>query len=338
MHAPRGISPIRNVLDHTLGESKLIHEPISLDEVQAAQKRIKSRVVRTPLVKLNVDDALAEIYLKLENLQPIGSFKLRGAINVLDQMSLDELRGGVWTASAGNMAQGLAWAAREKGIKCTVLVPDTAPDAKLGAITRLGAATVPISLDEFFEVLGSRQKDGMSGTFVHAFSDRRMMAGNGTVGLEILEDLPQVDVILAPYGGGGLSCGIACAAKAINPRVKVFACEPETAAPLAHSWLAGRPTVPPFERTFIDGAGGQRVYPEMFELARKVLDGPLAVAVERVKKAVAVMVERNHIVAEGAGALPVAAAMDGLAGARRICCVVSGGNIDTTLLASLLNQ
>ncbi len=314
----------------------LIHEPISLEEIHTARRRISGRVVRTPLARLNFDEAPADIYLKLENLQPIGSFKLRGAINVLDQMSPNELVQGVWTASAGNMAQGLAWCAREKGIPCSVVVPETAPEAKLSAIRRLGASIVPVSIDEFFEVFSTREKEGMSGAFVHAFSDRRMMAGNGTIGLEILEDLPDVDLILVPYGGGGLSCGIASAVNAVAPQVKVFACEPETAAPLNHSLKAGRPVVPPFQRSFIDGAGGPRVYPEMFTLASAVLDGAFAVSVESVARAVALLAERNHVVAEGAGALGVAAAIGGLAGTGRICCVVSGGNIDAGVLASII--
>jgi threonine dehydratase len=290
------------------------------------------------LVRLNSDDAPAEIYLKLENLQPIGSFKLRGALNLLDQMSEDELARGVWTASAGNMAQGLAWAAREKEVRCTVVVPDTAPEAKLSAIRRLGAAIVTVSHDQFFEILATRHHPAMSGTFAHAFSDRRMMAGNGTIGLEILEDLPDVEVILAPYGGGGLSCGIASAVKAKAKHVKVFACEPETAAPLNHSLRAGQPVTPPFERTFIDGAGGPRVYPEMFDLAQKVLDGAHAVSVYAVKRAIALLMERNHVVVEGAGALGVAAAVTGMAGTGKVCCVVSGGNIDQAVLASILQE
>lgn len=314
-----------------------MHEPLTLAEIQAARERIRGRAVRTPLIRLNVDDAPADIYLKLENLQPIGSFKLRGALNVVDQMSAEELARGVWTASAGNMAQGLAWAAREKGIPCAVAVPNTAPEAKLNAIRRLGAAIVPVQLDDFFEILSTRQWPGMAGTFVHAFSDRRMMAGNGTIGLEIVEDLPDVDVVLAPYGGGGLSCGVASAVKAVAPQVRVFACEPDTGAPLNHSLRAGRPVIPPFTRTFIDGAGGQRVYPEMFELAQKVLDGAFEVSVEQTAHAVATLVERNHVVAEGAGALPLATALSGQAGGGRICCIVSGGNIDPAVLAALVS-
>jgi threonine dehydratase len=314
----------------------LKHQPISLAEIQAAKGRIAGSAVRTPLVRLNLDDAPAEIYLKLENLQPIGSFKIRGAVNLLAQMNPAELADGVWTASAGNMAQALAWCARRRGISCTVVVPETAPEAKLSAVGRLGADIVTVSVDEFFETFSTRHKEGMRGTFVHAFSDGRMMAGNGTIALEILEDLPQVDAIVVPYGGGGLTCGIASAAQAIAPKVKVFACEPESAAPLNHSLAAGSPVTPPFRRTFIDGAGGPRVYPEMFELAKRLLVGSIAVPVEKVAEAVRLLVERNHVVAEGAGALPVAAALSGDAGTGRVCCVVSGGNIDTHVLTSIL--
>jgi threonine dehydratase len=313
-----------------------MHQPISLAEIEAARGRIAGSAVQTPLVRLNVDDAPAEIYLKLENMQPIGSFKIRGAVNLLAQLDPAELANGVWTASAGNMAQGLAWCARQRGISCTVVVPEIAPEAKLSAVRRLGADIVTVSLEEFFETLSSRHKEGMRGTFVHAFSDGRMMAGNGTIALEILEDLPQVDAILVPYGGGGLTCGIASAAQAIAPHLKVFACEPESAAPLNHSLAAGRPVVPPFRRTFIDGAGGQRVYPEMFDLAKRLLVGSIAVPVMKVAEAVRLLVERNHLVAEGAGALPIAAALSGSAGTGRVCCVVSGGNIDTHVLVSIL--
>jgi len=313
-----------------------MHEPISLAEIKAAKERIAGSAVRTPLVRLNLDAAPAEIYLKLENLQPIGSFKIRGAVNLLAQLDPAELADGVWTASAGNMAQALAWCARQRGISCTVVVPDIAPEAKLSAVRRLGADIVTVSPEEFFETFSSRHKEGMRGLFVHAFSDERMMAGNGTIALEILEDMPQVDAILVPYGGGGLTCGIASAAQAIAPHVKVFACEPESAAPLNHSLAAGRPVVPPLRRTFIDGAGGPRVYPEMFELAQRLLVGSIAVPVEKVAEAVRLLVERNHVVAEGAGALPVAAALSGGAGTGRVCCVVSGGNIDTHVLTSIL--
>jgi threonine dehydratase len=234
------------------------------------------------------------------------------------------------------MAQGLAWAARQRGIPCAAVVPNTAPAAKLDAIKRLGASVVMVSPEEFFEVFATRRRDGMSGTFVHAFSDSRMMAGNGTIALEILEELPEVDAIIAPYGGGGLSCGIAAAARQVAPQVKVFACEPESAAPLTRSLATGRASNFPMRRTFIDGAGGPRVFPEMFELAQQLLHGALSVPVDEVAAAIRLLMERNRVVAEGAGALAVAAALAGLAGEGRVCCIVSGGNIDAAVLAAIL--
>jgi threonine dehydratase len=313
-----------------------MHQPISLAEIEGAKERIAGSVVRTPLVRLNWDDAPAEIYLKLENLQPIGSFKIRGAVNLLAQLDPTEIAAGVWTASGGNMAFAVAWCARQRDIACTVVVPEMAPDAKLAGVRHLGADIVKVSQEEFFETLSTHRKDGMRGTFVHAFSDARMMAGNGTIALEILEDLPQVDAILVPYGGGGLACGIASAARAIATQVKTFACEPETAAALNDSMAAGRPVAPSYRRTFVDGAGAARVYPEMFELARRLLVGSIAVPVLKVAEAVRLLVERNHVVAEGAGALPVAAALAGSAGTGRLCCVISGGNIDTNVLTAIL--
>jgi threonine dehydratase len=313
-----------------------MHEAVSAAEIEAARDRIAGRAIRTPLVRLNARESPEEIYLKLENLQPIGSFKIRGAVNVLDQLDPAELAAGVWTASAGNMALAIAWGASERAIPCTVVVPETAPEAKLGPVRRLGAEIVVVSVDEFFEIFSSRHKMGIRGTFVHAFSDARMMAGNGTIALEILEDLPRVTAILVPYGGGGLACGIASAVHSIAPHIKVFGCEPESAAPFNGSLAAGEPVALPFRRTFIDGAGGPRVYPEMFDLARRLSVGAIAVPVERVADAVRLLVERNHVVAEGAGALPVAAALSGAAGAGPLCCVVSGGNIDTHVLTSIL--
>lgn len=292
--------------------------------------------LRTPLVRLQADTRAA-IHLKLENLQAVGSFKIRGASSVMAQLSPGELAQGVWTASAGNMARALAWCARQRGIPCTVVVPEDAPEAKLEPVRRLGATVVPVPVAEFFDTFSTRRRDGVFGTFVHAFSDERVMEGNGAAGLEILEDLPGVDAIIVPYGGGGLSCGIARAVKVVAPGVKVYACEPETAAPLWHSLRAGRPVEPPFQRSFVDGAGGPRVYPEMFQLAQRWLDGAFVVPLQAVRDAIRLLATANHVVAEGAGALPVAAALRERLDARRICCVVSGGNIDPGVLASLLS-
>ena len=311
-------------------------EPIPLAEIRAAQARIAGIAMRTPLVRLNVDDAPAEIFLKLENLQPVGSFKIRGAANALALVRPDELARGVWTASAGNMAQGLAWQARRLGVKCTAVVPDHAPAAKLAALDRLGARVVKIPFAAWFEILRTRAHPGMDGRFIHSVSDEAVMAGNGTIGLEILDDLPEADAIVIPYGGGGLSSGIASAARALKPGIRVLACEVETAAPLAASLRAGSPQTITYTASFVDGIGGPFVLPEMWPLVRRLLDDSLVMPVTDVAAAVRLLVERHRVVAEGAGATPVAAALAGKAGSGRVVCVVSGGNLDPQVLASIL--
>ena len=309
--------------------------PIPIDDIRAARGRIADAALRTPLLRLAVD-APAEIYLKLENLQPIGSFKLRGASNAMAVASRDALARGVWTASAGNMAQGVAWQARRLGIPCTVIAPDHAPETKLAAIARLGARVEQIPFDAWFEVLATRRHPGMEGLFIHPVSDPAVMAGNGTIALEILEDLPEVDAIVVPYGGGGLSCGIASAIRALKPKVKVYACEVATAAPLAASLAAGKPTRVTYTPSFVDGIGGPFVLPEMWPLVRDLLAGSLVVPLPEVAAAVRVLAERQRVIAEGAGAVSVAAALSGRAGPGRVACVVSGGNIDSAKLARIL--
>ncbi len=311
-------------------------EPCRLEEIQAAWKRIAGTALRTPLIKLNMDDLPAEIYLKLENLQPIGSFKIRGASNFIGMADRKQLENGVWTASAGNMAQGVAWVARKLGIDCSVVVPDNASEIKLEAIKRLGAGIVKVSYLDWLHIYRTRSHEGMNGLFVHAFSDSGVMAGNGTIGLEILEDLPEVDAVIIPYGGGGLSCGIAAAFRAIKPAVKLYACEVETAAPLAASLSAGKPVEVKHTPSFVDGMGAPMVFPEMFQLAVRLLDASLVVSLDEVAAAIRLLIERNRLVAEGAGAAPVAAALAGKAGKGKVVCVVSGGNIETGKLTRLL--
>jgi len=308
---------------------------IPLAEIRAARKRIADAAIRTPLVRLNVDDG-PEIYLKLENLQPIGSFKIRGASNRMALASPAELERGVWTASAGNMAQGVAWNARRLGVSCTVVVPEGAPATKVAAVERLGAQVIAVPHDEWFETFRTRRRDGLEGLFIHAFSDDAVMAGNGTIGLEIVEDLPDVDAVVVPFGGGGLSCGVASAIRALRPQTKVFAAEVATAAPLAWSLAKGEASSVEHTRTFVDGIGGPRVFPEMFVLARELLDDSLVSSLDEVAGAVRLLVERNHVVAEGAGAAPVAAAIKGKAGTGKVVCVVSGGNIDLQTLSVIL--
>lgn len=311
-------------------------EPVPLSEARAAQDRIKATVVRTPLVRLNVDDAPAEIFLKLENLQPVGSFKLRGASNAVALLDADELADGVWTVSAGNMAQGLAWCARERGVPCTVVVPEQAPEAKLANVERLGARYVKVPFHEFEQTFITRQRDGMDGRLVHPFADPAVMAGNATIGLEILEDLPDVGTVVIAYAGGGLSCGIASAIRALRPEVKLYAAEVETGAPFAASLAAGKPVTVEYTPSFVDGIGGSLVIDEIFPLAQSLLDGSLVMSLEEIAAATKLMAERNHVIAEGAGATSVAAALAGKAGGGQVACVVSGGNIDPAKLATIL--
>ena len=309
---------------------------IPLRDIRAARERIAAAVLRTPLVRFGADDPSAQIYLKLECLQPIGSFKIRGASNAMALASKEALAHGVWTASAGNMAQGVAWNARRLGIPCTVVVPEGAPATKLAAVERMGGRIVAVPHDEWFDTFRTRKREGLDGLFVHAFSDDAVMAGNGTIGLEILEDLPDVDTVVVPYGGGGLAGGIASAIRALRPKTKIYAAEASTAAPLDASLKKGEAVDIAHTRTFVDGIGGPRVFPEMFTLAQELLDGSLVSTLEEIASAIRRMVERNHVVAEGAGAAAVAAAMTGKAGRGKIVCVVSGGNIDTATLVTIL--
>lgn len=315
---------------------ELSYEPIALDEIRAAQERTKGAVARTPLVRLDTDEAPAEVYLKLECLQPIRSFKLRGAFNAMVKAGKEALAEGVWTASAGNMAQGVAWSARYLGVPSTVYVPNTAPRTKIANVRRYGGTVVELPVDEWVDIFRTRRREGASGVFVHPYSDPAVMAGNGVAGLEILEDLPDVDAILVPWGGGGLSCGIASAVKALRPQTRVFAVEIDTGAPLAPALAAGHPVEVPFTPNFVDGIGTPFVNVEMFELARKLLDGALVVNKEQTAAALRLVVERNRVVPEGAAATGVAAALAGMAGGGKVAVVVSGGNIDLTTLITIL--
>ena len=312
-------------------------EPLTLADVRAARDRIAPSVLRTPLVRLDVD-APAEIYLKLETLQPIGSFKLRGAMNAIRLLSPDALSGGVYTASAGNMAQGVAWGARELGIPCTVVMPDNAPRTKLDAVARLGAEIAKVTYDEWWATLENHGRTGMRGTFIHPVANRAVMAGNGTVGLEIVEDLPDLDAVLVPFGGGGLVTGIATAVRALAPRAKIYGCEVATATPLSAALAAGGPVVVERTPSFVDGIGGRGVLPEMWPLVSSLVNGAVVAALDEVGKAVRLLVARARVVAEGAGATPVACALAGRGGPGKVVCVVSGGNIDVQTLIGLLSD
>ncbi len=311
-------------------------EPIPLEAIRAARERIAGSVLRSPLIRLNVEDAPAEIWLKLENLQPIGSFKLRGAGNAMALAGRDKLSAGVYTASAGNMAQGVAWNARRLGVPCHVVVPDHAPRAKLEAIARLGVKAIEVPFDDWWQVILDSHYPGVQGTFIHPVCDPHVIAGNGTIGLEILEDLPDVDAVIVPYGGGGLSCGIASAIRAIRPRTAVWACEVETAQPLAASLAAGSAQEIEYTPSFVDGIGGKGVLEPMWPLSAELLAGSLVSPLADVAEAVRLLAVRNHVIAEGAGAVSVATALAGKAGGGKVVCVVSGGNIDPGTLATIL--
>ena len=305
--------------------------------IDEARQHVYEAAIRTPLVRLNYDGP-AEIYLKLECLQPIGSFKIRGAYNAVRLLPEQQRRRGVWTVSAGNAAQGVALAARKAGVPCKVLVMDTAPAAKLDAVRRLGAEVVKATFDECWKALADRTHPAMNGTFVHPFEDDEFIAGNASAGLEILEDLPDVDAVVAAFGGGGLSCGIAAAMKERGRKVKVFAAEPETAAPLARSLAAGSAqNFPDWKASWVDGCGGKSVFPRMWDLAHHLLAGSIVCTLEEVQRAMRIVAERNHVISEGAGACAVAAGLSGKCGSGKVVCVVSGGNIDLSVFSQLVS-
>jgi threonine dehydratase len=311
--------------------------PISLNEIEQARERIAKSTLRSPLVNLGVDDAPADIYLKLENLQPTGSFKVRGAGNAIALLSNQERDQGVYTCSAGNMAQALAWHAHRNRIPCTVIVPDTAPETKLAAIKRFGAKIIQLPWDELWQVAVTHRYAPLEGSvFIHPFVDRRMIAGNGTIGLEILEDLPNVDAVIIPFGGGGLATGISTAIKGQKQDTRVYACEPETAAPLAASFATGSAQAVKRIPSFVDGIGAESVLPEMWELVKSLLEGSIVVSLREIASAIKLLFERNRVIAEGAGAASVAAALAGKARTGRVVCVVSGGNIDLSRLVKIL--
>lgn len=313
---------------------------ISIEAIRDAARHVYLSAVRTPLVRMDIPGAPAglDLYLKLEVLQPIGSFKIRGAANVVRQLTAAELAGGVWTVSAGNAALGVAYAARQAGVPCSVMVMDTAPAAKVDAIRRLGATILRVTYDEAWKTVEQHASDRMRGYFIHPFDDDRFIAGNATAAVEIFEDLPDVDVIIGSVGGGGLLSGIVSAAQALRPQTSVVAAEPETAAPLAASLQAGRPVY--FENwraSFVDGAGGKSVLETMWPLLRQV-QGSVVVTLDEVARAIRAVAERAHVIAEGAAGCAVAAALSGRAGTGRVVAIVSGGNIDLSRFVQILQS
>ncbi|HUJ24529.1 MAG TPA: pyridoxal-phosphate dependent enzyme [Myxococcales bacterium] len=312
--------------------------PVQLADIEAARGRIAGTVLRTPLVRLELGPGQPDIRLKLENLQPINSYKLRGAANAVAMLS-EQARGrGVWTISAGNAGQGVAFAARKAGVPCTVVAIETAPASKLERMKALGARLVLVPYEKAWSALEDRAFPGVEGTFVHPFDDHDFIAGHGTMGLEILEDAPEVAAVIGAVGGGGLITGVATAIKALKPEVKVFGAEPETAAPLARSLAAGSPQAfPEWQASFVDGAGGKSVFPRMWERMRPLVDGSIVVTLEQTRQAMRLLAEKARVIAEGAGALSLAAALGGKAGqGGPIVAIVSGGNIDLSKFCDIL--
>jgi len=311
--------------------------PITLSEIREARKRIAGTIVRTPLVRLELGSGFPDIRLKLENLQPINAYKLRGAANAVALLSDAERRRGVWTISAGNAGQGVAYAARAAGVPCTVVAIETAPAAKLERMRALGAKLVLVPYAVAWQALDDRSYPGVEGTFIHPFDDQNFIAGHATMGLEILEDASDTVAIIAAIGGGGLITGVASAVKALRPKVKVWGAEPETAAPAALSFAKGSAQeFPDWKATFVDGAGGKSVFPRMWQRMQPVVDGCIVVTLDETKRAMRLMAEQARVIAEGAGALALAAALTGKAGQGPIVAIVSGGNIDLEKFADLI--
>jgi len=310
--------------------------PITIGDVEQARERIAGTVLRTPLVKLDLGSGAPQIWLKLENLQPTNAYKIRGAANAVAKLSDAERAKGVWTISAGNAGQGVAYAARQFGIPSTVVAIETAPQTKLERMRALGATIVPVSYEDAWKAAESHSFPGLEGTFVHPFDNHDFIAGHGTMGLEIVEDLPEVATVIAAIGGGGLVTGVGSAVKARKPDVKVLGAEPETAAPYAYSLAEGSPQrFPDWQASFVDGAGGKSVTERMWQRMRPVTDGAITVTLDQTKDAMRLIAEKSRTIAEGAGALALAAALTGEAGDGPIVCVVSGGNIDLEKFAEL---
>jgi threonine dehydratase len=313
--------------------------PIQLSEIKEARKRIAHTIVRTPLVRLELGPDFPDIRLKLENLQPINAYKLRGAANAVALLPDSERKRGVWTISAGNAGQGVAYAARGAGVPCAVVVIETAPKSKLERMRALGAKLIPVSYDVAWKALDERSFPGADGTFIHPFDDDNFIAGHGTMGLEILEDAPDVTAVIASIGGGGLITGVASAIKELKSDTKFFGVEPETAAPAALSFKMGSPQVfKEWKASFVDGAGGQSVFPRMWDRMKPIVDDYFIVSLDETKKAMRLMAEKARVISEGAGALPLAAALSGKAGKGPIVAIVSGGNIDLNKFCDLIAQ
>jgi threonine dehydratase len=311
--------------------------PISLGDIEAAREKIAGIVLRTPLVRLELGSGTPEIWLKLENLQPTNAYKIRGASNAVAQLSDEERARGVWTISAGNAGQGVAYAARAAGIPCSVVAIETAPQTKLDRMRALGAIIVPVSYEQAWQAAEAHSFEGLDATFIHPFDNHDFIAGHGTMGFEIVEQLPEVKTVVAAIGGGGLITGVGSAVKALRPEVKMLGSEPETAAPYAHSLEQGAPSrFPNWQASFVDGAGGKSVTTRMWQRMQPIVDGTITVTLDQTSDAMRLIAEKSRTIAEGAGALSLAAALTGRAGDGPVVCIISGGNIDLAKFSELV--
>lgn len=309
---------------------------VTLDELYAAAQRIAPVITRTPLIRLNVDDAPAEIYLKMENLQAIGSFKIRPGASAILNAKKDKIVDGVYTASSGNMAQGVAYAARALAVPATVLLPENAAANKVAALKRLGANIRFMQDDEWWQVLREHGHPDIKGLFIHPVANQDVLAGDATVGLEIFEDLPDVDTVLVPFGGGGLACGIASALQELGSTARVIGAESTHCATLGAALKAGKPVDVPNPPSFVSGIGIGCVLEDMWPLVHELIKASVAASLEEIVESIKLLFERNRIVAEGAGAAGVASALAGRAGTGKVVCVISGGNLNPEYLIDIL--
>jgi len=311
--------------------------PILLGDIESARRNVAGTVLRTPLVRIDLGSGAPEIWLKLENLQPTNAYKIRGATNAVAQLTDEQRARGVWTISAGNAGQGVAYAARAAGIACSVVAIETAPQTKLDRMRALGAMIVPVSYEHAWRAAEAHAFEGLDGTFIHPFDNHNFIAGHGTMGLEIVEDLPDVRTVIAAIGGGGLITGVGSAVKALRPDATIIGAEPETAAPYAYSLSVGAPSkFPDWQASFVDGAGGQSVTERMWQRMQPIVDGAITVSLDETRAAMRLIAEKSRTISEGAGALSLAAALTGQAGDGPIVCIVSGGNIDLAKFADLV--
>jgi threonine dehydratase len=310
----------------------------SLDDARAAAERIREVAVRTPLVPLrSYSGARPEILLKPETLQPVTSFKIRGAYNWASSLTDAQRARGLSTVSAGNTAQAVAYAARLVGASARSRLPDTTPRAKIDAIEAYGMEPVFMPGDELFDWMLSAGWEGEPYTFLHPWVEPLMVAGSATVGLEIFDELPDVDTVFISVGGGGLICGVGSALKALNPGIRVVAVQPEACAPIRACLAAGQPVWVDPEPTLCDGLGVPLVTDEMWPLLRSVVDETVEISEEQVEDAIRRLALDNKLVVEGAGAASLAAALATPIEQRgRSVCVLSGGSIDGDTFAAIV--